>query len=400
MTQKKGKNSESLLENNRSVILHILARKKVCTRAELATKTGLTQASITKIIGGLIQLGIVSEIGIVEGKLGRRSIGITFNAEKFLVIAVKLTRNHFDVGVFDFRGNLIEQTRRMIDRAQGSIYVIEQMKVVIKDFSSRYPEVCAMGMALPGPYLRREGRVAIMSEFSGWEDIDIRREFSEEYAFPVYFEHDANAGALALWRHGCYGENDTLVNFLAGDGIGAGIIYHGNILHGANGIAGEVGHMSIDFNGIQCVCHNRGCLETYCSALSFSRWVAEDLRQHPESSLTSEKTLTARTIFQHMQNGDKFSISEVQKVGVYIGYGIANVVYAYDPNVIVITDVMAGGGEILLESVRNTVKERVLPELYKKLSITMSPLAYEPILLGAATIAIEKTLDCTNIICK
>ena len=102
---------------------------------------------------------------------------------------------------------------------------------------------------------------------------------------------------------------------MASEGIGAGVISDGKIIRGVDGVAGEVGHMSIQMDGPKCVCGNRGCLELYSSAISFAKFVEEDLRGHPESSLNRENVITAETVFAHMRQGDAFSREEVQKVG-------------------------------------------------------------------------------------
>lgn len=391
--KKEGKNNEHIQLSNRSLILRLLSQKRICTRAELAIVTGLTQAAITKIVAELIDTNVIREIGLIEGKLGRRSIGITLNADNYNVIAVKIARKSFSVGVFNLRGELVEQVYTVIDGLKSAENVLEQIKLAIREYLQKHQNVYALGIAVPGPYLSNEGRVAVMSEFFGWENLDIRDEFCSTFDLPIYFEHDANAGALALWHYGGYDASEhVLVHFLASEGIGAGIVENGHVQRGCNGIAGEVGHMSIDMNGIKCVCGNHGCLETFCSALSFARWVKEDLRAHPESSLNSETSITAKTIFEHMHRGDDFCIEEVRKVGVYIGYGMANIVNIYDPNRIVMTDIMTGGGETMLESIRETVKDRVLPVLYDKLQISIGMLEQDAILVGAATIAIQETL--------
>ena len=101
MELKKGRNADYLMQANRSLVLQILARNNICTRARIAEETGLKQATITNIITEMIQLGVVREVGIVEGKRGRRSIGIELAAEKIEVIAVKLGHVSYSIGLFD-----------------------------------------------------------------------------------------------------------------------------------------------------------------------------------------------------------------------------------------------------------------------------------------------------------
>ena len=166
----------------------------------------------------------------------------------------------------------------------------------------------------------------------------------------------------------------------------------GKIISGYRGIFGEVGHMSINVMGARCVCGNCGCLEMYCSALAFVKDVLAELPKHPESTLNSEKKVTADTVFHHMRQGDSFALSAVKRVGRYLGYGIANIVNIYDPKEIVISDIMSGGGEVMMYAIKEAAKERLLPEVYKDLIIRYSSVE-DLILYGAATVAIDKILE-------
>lgn len=395
-----GKNNEYIQRENQRVILQILSEQEFCTRAELSRKTGLTQAAITKIISRLIEKGVVQETGLVEGRGGRRSIGISLNADKYKIMGVKIARKSFDVAIFNFRSELLQQVHKIINISLGARSAVESIRQEMQQMIREHSNVVAIGIAVPGPYLSKKGRVAIMSEFSGWEEINICEEFANTFDLPVFIEHDANAGALALWhykkeRHG----SGTLVHFLASEGIGAGVVMDGHLLRGSSGIAGEVGHMSINMHGPKCACGNCGCLEGYSSSIAFAKRTKELLRKHPESSLRNEKRITAATIFAHMNAGDAFSQERVRDVGRYIGYGLANVTYLYDPDEIVITDIMTGGGEVMLNAIKETVQQRVLPELYENISIRLERAEVDVILAGAAALATEGILAQPEILC-
>ena len=384
--ERRGINNLDQQKANRSLVLHILADHDASTRVEISRETGLTQASITKIISEMIDTGLVSETGPVDGRHGHRSIGISLNGEKLAVMGVKIARKSFDVAVFDFRGKL-----RKTDPALGARHAVERIRRQMQELMGVHPNILAIGIAVPGPFLSREGRVALMSEFSGWEQIDINEEYSRCFDIPIYIEHDANAGAMAIWRR----EKRTggvLVHLLASEGVGAGVMVNGAILRGSNGTAGEVGHMSINASGPRCSCGNRGCLEGYTSALAFAKTVQGAAAEHPESSLAGEREITAETVFRHARAGDALAIRSVREVGKWFGYGIANIVYLYDPDEIVITDIMTGGGDIMLDAIRETVKQRVLPEIYQGLTIRMETSRVDCILSGAADVAIERVL--------
>ncbi len=394
-------NSLDIQESNRTSILRILAKEDVLTRVDLSRMTGLKQATITNIINDLLASGVVSETGTIKGNMGRRSIGIRMNTERFLVLGIKIARRSYSIGVFNLKNELLEKIFRNQEKNLTANSMLQNIVADSKALIEKYDNLCAIGVAVPGPYLRREGRIAVMTEFVGWEKIDISKRLNAAFDLPVFIEHDANAGALAEWRRSPnIGSDDVLVHLLASEGIGTGVVIDGKIISGYRGIFGEVGHMSINMMGARCVCGNCGCLEMYCSALAFVKDVLAELPKHPESTLNSVKKITAETVFKHMQRGDSFAIACVKRVGNYLGYGIANVVNIYDPKEIVISDIMSGGGEVMMYALRESARERLLPDIYKDLTIRYSSVSEDLILYGAGSVAIDHILDSTEFFYK
>lgn len=402
MELKKGRNADYLMQANRSLVLQILARNNVCTRARIAEETGLKQATITNIINEMIQLGVVREVGIVEGKRGRRSIGIELAAEKMEVIAVKLGHVSYSIGLFDLKGTMLEhrEKRFCAEEEQNPCHALKKIKEKIWELLKREEnKIHAIGIVVPGPFLRQSGRIALMTQFPGWDKLDLNQEFLKEFPVPVFIEHGANAGALAEWRYGKYRRNQgCLVNFLAGEGVGAGIVTDGEIFAGSRGIAGEIGHISLDINGEKCDCGNRGCMELYCSALSMVRHTMKALPDYPSSCLNKVDHIGYLDIFKGAEEGDELSLRMVKQVGFYIGCGIAAVINIYDPDVVIISDAMSKGGKLLLEEIKKTVKERILDVLYENIIIDYTDFSVNQILYGAAVVAIDRLLSNMNML--
>ncbi|MEH7886370.1 ROK family transcriptional regulator [Bacillus sp. JJ1609] len=397
LNMKKGANLEDIQEMNRSLILKLIRKYKVCTRAQLAKDTGLKQASITKIIASLIELGIVQELGVVEGERGRRSIGISINNHLYKFIGVKLSRKSFSIGVYDLFGEEYKFSSKSIDMSKGAKLTLNNMKRVVQKFLVEHADVAAIGIAIPGPFLKSKGRIALITELPGWENIDIQKEFTKAFTLPVFIEHDANAAALAEWWFSDnHFEHGVMVNFLAGEGVGAGIIIDGQLFSGSQGMAGEVGHMSIDFNGRKCSCGSFGCLEKYCTTYALVHHTKENLSVHAESVLNDGENITAERIFKAMDSGDELAIEMVKQMGRYMGFGIVNIVNAYNPNWIIISETMSRGGELLLDSIRETIKPRLISSVYENLTIQITEFANDSILYGAAAIAADHFLKSPN----
>lgn len=387
-----GNNTSDLSEMNRSAIVRILQQKEICSRAEVAKIMGLTQASITKLVGALIDMGIVSEVGIVKGNGNRRSIGLRLNAEKNLVIGVKFSRHEFSIGVFDISGKLYEQQDTEYSLEDLSEDVIASMKAQIHKLLKKYENVVAIGLAVPGPYLRDEGRIALVTRMPNWKTVNFVDEFKSEFDKPVFIEQDANAGALAEWWFGNHDRPlNSLAYFLVGEGVGSGIVDHDRLLLGNLGIASEIGHISIDYKGPTCECGNKGCLELYCSTMAFLKKAEKELPKLFEKPYENRSEACKR-VFDSARAGDKKAVKLVNEIAEYLGYGCVTLINAYDPEIIVIGDSIAQGDELLLPTINKIVQERVLPSISSHVRIQISKLKIDPTLYGAAAIATDRVL--------
>ena len=237
MRRTTGGNNSDLTEMNRSAVVKILQRQEICSRASIARQTGLTQAAITKIIAALMDMGIVTEVGSIKGSGNRRSIGLKLNANRHQVLGVKFAQQMFAVGVFDISGKMYTQTEIEYSIDESPKAVLAAMKAQIHKALEEYESVVAIGVAVPGPYLRTEGRIALVTQMSTWNDINFLEELKEEFDKPVLIEHDAKAGALAEWWFGTHDRQlHTLAYMLVGEGVGSGVIEDGHLLMGVQGV--------------------------------------------------------------------------------------------------------------------------------------------------------------------
>lgn len=384
-----GGNNSDLMEMNRSAVVRILQRRGVCSRADIARETGLTQPAITKIVAALMDMGIVSEVGGIKGSGNRRSIGLTLNVDKYQIVGVQFSRQIIRLGVFGLQGRIYAQEDLPYESGEPPLSVLDALKDRVRAMMKGYPNVVAVGFALPGPYLRHEGRIAVITQMPAWRDVNFRKELEQAFDKPVFIEHDANSGALAEWFFGEHSPSvRALAYFLVGEGVGSGIIESGSLLLGSMGCASEIGHMSTDIRGPVCECGNHGCLEMFCSAKVL---VTRALEADPAAF--EGLPPTCESVFSAARAGSGAVRGVIDEVAAYIGYGCVSLIYAYNPDVIVIGDVVAQGGELLLPTVKRVVKERLLPEIYDRVRIEISRLAVNPSLLGAAAVATNKALE-------
>lgn len=388
-----GSNNSDLTEMNRSAVVKILQQREVCSRADIAKQMGLTQASITKIVAALMEMGIVSEVGSIKGSGNRRSIGLKLNADRHQIIGVKFARHIFAVGVFDISGKIYTQTETEYSLDQDQKSVLSSMKKQIHDMLEKYKNVVAIGLAVPGPYLQDEGRIAVVTQMPTWHNINFIEEFKDEFNKPFFMVHDGNAGALAEWWFGDHPRPlHTLAYFLVGEGVGSGIIERGSLLLGVQGAASEIGHISVDVHGPHCECGNYGCLELYCSAPA----MVEMARQRvPEcfSNGHQQNSDACNAVFEAARGGNQKALEVVREVAEYIGYGCVTLINAYNPDIIVIGDIVSQGEDLLMPTIQEVVKQRSISELRSRVQIKISSLKVDPTLYGAAAIATDKVLQ-------
>ncbi|WP_343210590.1 ROK family transcriptional regulator [Anaerolentibacter hominis] len=396
--QSSGKNMGDMLDLNRALILRYLLQNEGCSRAELAKYTGLKQASITKIIKTLIENGVVKETGFSAGQKGRRSIGLSLSYSRYHVIGVKLSWSCLKICVYDFLGNAAEETLSFPLEERFHLhlmdYVVDLIDQHVHALLKKYPTILAAGFSLPGPFDPRDG-VILNNRTPGSHEIitiPICERIMERLELPVFFEHDANAGAMAYWwfHLGCDPQK-VLLHILASEGLGGGIISNGHTLTNFGSRKTEFGHISVDYNGRLCPCGNRGCLSEYCCFEAIQRQIKEQLCRFPGSVLAQYNEVTPDQFFQAVHGHDPLASGLITDMGRYLGYGLCSFITEFCPDIIVISDIMAAGGNLLLDSIHSVINER-LSIFFQKPEIVLLDPQYDLVLLGAATTAIHNVL--------
>lgn len=383
----------SVSESNRSRIVKHLYHNGISSRAQIAKALELTPAAITIITARLIEAGMIEETGDLEGSKNRRSIGLKLNTTHFRIIGIKFARSLVQIGVFDLCGNTLsfENLPTVCDNTiNDSIVTIHQRVEQLLDHD---PSIVAIGMAVPGPYLRNVGRTAVVSNMQGWRKINFIDEFATAFRVPVFIEQDARAGALAhyLFDPSVHAD-DNLAYYLVGEGVGLGVIDNGRLINGFLGAATEIGHISIDVNGRPCDCGNIGCLERYCSTPAIHDTLIADGTVVPGAADMTH-TEAARALFAKAGDGDEAAIAIVREVARYVGYGCVTIFNGYNPEHIIIGDIVSEAGPILLDEVRATVAERAIPEINASTSISLSTLSADAAVSGAAAVAVTQFLE-------
>ena len=396
---KKGKNLTDLLDSNRSQVLYYLIDHPGCSRADLGAATGLTLASITKIIHSLLDAGIIYETGFAEGKKGHRSVGLSFCYNKFKVLAIRLSWDRLEIQPCDFLGNFYDELVSIPFRNVSTQNINEVVEVIgnnIQQFRIKYPELVAVGMSVPGPYYRDTGSVMLPPYNKDPAQrcyYPLKDKLSELTNLPVFLEHDADAGALAYWWFQTDRNPDfVIMNFLTDAGVGVGLTDGRRIFTGTSNCSCESGHISIDYHGPVCpYCGSNGCLNAYCSDKALEGLAAEQLSAYPESWLNDTPDISCQTILKASRNGDSFAIKLLTECGMHLGHGIISLLHVFNPDLILISGSISKAGDPLMDGIQDSLIKRqsnyaTIPEI--RLLIHEKKMA----LLGAATFAMDRML--------
>jgi len=240
--------------------------------------------------------------------------------------------------------------------------------------------IVAAGIAAPGPLDSRTGMI-LHSPNLGWRDVPLGPWLASELGVPVTLEDDATAAALGESRLGAGRDADVFAYLTLSSGIGAGIVVDGKLLRGANGLAGEVGHLVVDPAGPRCGCGRRGHVESYAGGASLARRAQS---AWPERGGLEPSPRDAAGVFLAARRGDHTGIGLVHDAEKGVAHAIAVLAAAFDPRLIAVGGAVGLGQPSLVRRATGLARHAVLAETARKLTVTRAALGHESCLAGAA----------------
>lgn len=251
-------------------------------------------------------------------------------------------------------------------------------------------EVGGACLAVPGNILATENKVIFSPNLHTIEGIDLKKEMESRAGVPVTVENDANAAGWGEFHFGAGSEVDHLVFITLGTGIGGAVITRGQLLRGAQGAGGELGHMTLQATGPRCSCGNRGCLEIMASGTAIRRRAREVAAKNPDSALgeiAAERELLGEDVTALAEKGDEVAVSVLEDAGVWLGIGLANFTNAFNPEVIAVGGGVMEAGELILGPARREIHLRARPPARDLVKLKTATLGADSGVLGAAALA-------------
>jgi len=370
-----------------SDVFELLRDGQPRTRAQLADALGLARSTIAIRIDQLMRLGLVAPYGGGVSTGGRPPSLLALNPSARVVAGADVGATHARIALADLAGTILVERREDLDVALGPEHVLgwveQQIGEMLAEQNRTVAELAAIGIGLPGPVEHSTGRAINPPIMPGWDRYDVPAHVQRAFDVPVLIDNDVNIMALGE-RHAHLADVDDLVFIKVATGIGSGIVSGGSLQRGAQGTAGDLGHVAVARGAdVVCRCGNRGCLE----AIAAGPALAAALQT------AGVQAASGADVVRLVRGGDANAVQVVRQAGRDIGEVVATLVNLINPSAIVIGGSMAEAGESLLAGIREVVYSRSLPLATEHLRIVTSMAGERAGVIGAAALAIGHVLS-------
>ena len=308
-----------------------------------------------------------------------------------------------DLGGTNTRVGMVSSTGRMLHRLMlptrvdlGLQEVIERIikaiRKVINQTTVRENNIKGVGIGSPGIIDIKSGVIISSPNFHKWEQVPLKHIIEEKLSIPTFMDNDANAFAFGEKWVGVGKEVQSLVCLTLGTGVGGGIILDGRIWHGADGMAAEIGHMTLVPDGLLCNCGNHGCLESYASASSIVRRTCEAI-QSGKSTIALDyakgdlENITSHLVYQAALKGDELAVQIMHETATFLGVGIANLINLLNPEMIVVGGGLSNAWDLIYPVAIREVHKRAFSVTARRAPIVRASLGDNAGIIGAAGIA-------------
>ncbi|MBM6617261.1 ROK family glucokinase [Bacillus suaedaesalsae] len=267
-------------------------------------------------------------------------------------------------------------------------HIASSLKQKLQQLGVSKDKLIGIGMGAPGP-VDMENGIIYEAINLGWKDYPLKDKLEKATGLKAVIDNDANLAAIGeMWKGAGEGAKN-LIAITLGTGVGGGIIANGDIIHGVNGAAGEIGHYtSIPEGGSPCNCGKSGCLETIASATGIVRQAMEQLKETSNSSLDGlvkqKNKLTAKDVLDAARVGDKLASTVIDQTCFHLGLAVANLSNGVNPEKIVIGGGVSRAGDILLPRVKEYFQKYAFPRVAMGADIAIATLGNDAGVIGAA----------------
>jgi N-acetylglucosamine repressor len=382
--------------HNTQLVLRTIYESGQISRAEIARVTRLTRPTVSDVVTGLMEDGLVEEVGYAPSSGGRRAILLRVVDDSRHLIGLDLGRGDFRGAVINLRGEIKHRVDLPLQGRDGDLALALVYDLVDALVESASSPLLGIGIGAPGLVDAVNG-VVHQAVNLNWREVPLCSLLQTRYNLPVYMANDCQVAALAEYTFGSNEDSALdLVVIKAEWGVGAGIVHDGQLLHGNPLGAGEIGHVSVVEDGKRCACGNFGCLETVVSSRAIILRAQTIAQSDPKSLLhrfaTDPETLTLHAVRQSLEAGDEAVRQVIHEVGQSLGISAANLVGVLGSCRILIAGSVVCFGQFLLDVIQEEMNKRTLPALASATQVRFASLGSDIVLLGASALLLPHEL--------
>ena len=388
----------SAVETSRALV-DLVRSSGVVSRVELAERSGLAGASISRTVKRLLEDGLLVEVGQADSTGGKRRTLLALNTTGRFAVGVSVDEARLTHVLINLRGEVVGEMvsagtasldpQRVVERVAEEI----QRLLVQHDVSADL--VAGIGLGIAGRLDAHGTSMRASREATDWEQFALEQALTEATGLPVVLQHDYVCAALGEFWVGRIPATDDFVCFYAATGFGAGIVLGGEVYGGASGNAGEIGHMVLDVDGPQCWCGSRGCLEVFAGPRTVVAAALDDpdlARRLALSGRPEDLRADFATVALTSSDDPKCS-ALLERSARYVAAAVLSLTNALDLDRIVLSGpAFADAGPLYLGEVQSAVGRLSFLRQVHPVTVSLSQLGLQSAAIGAATVALEANL--------
>ncbi|MFJ4208039.1 ROK family protein [Paenarthrobacter sp. NPDC089675] len=381
-------------------IINLVRTGRAMTRSDLGRVTGLGRGVVTQRLERAFALGFLGEGVLAPSSGGRAPKKLQFLANQGMIVSCVVTAEQIEVGVAMLDGNVLGHCNKAWDMSRGPMETFEATRHVIDKLLAKeaFLPVWGVVIGLPCQVNFSEGRVvAAPGMSSGWGGIKVRDYFEERYRAPVWVDSEINLLAIGE-RTGLATTNPDLIYCKVDAGVSSALLTQGRVHRGANGAAGELGHVKVAGSADVCRCGDLGCLEAIAGGWALLRSAGSAMGEGASTSLLRilmRRALSLEDLTQAARDGDALSVSLVQASARTTGEALSRLVSMFNPDAVILTGAVASTGELFLSEVRQRIYELASPLATRDLTIGLSAFEPQAGVRGGIELALEQLFEVT-----
>lgn len=382
----------------KKMIISIFANQGNATIADLGRELNLSTPKVTNLVNDLIEEGLVEDYGKIDSTGGRKPNLYGLTADSGFFIGVEVKRHHINIGLLDFRKNLIRFSGKLpfqLSNTQESLDTLCQLiDQNIKELPVQKEKILGLGINLSG---RINYATGYSYSFFNFSEDPLSKILEQRIGIKTYIENDSRAMAYGEFSSGVVSGEKNILFINLDHGIGLGIVINGQLYYGKSGFAGEFGHIPFFNNEIICHCGKKGCLETEASGQALKRMVIKKIEEGSTTAISRKhkkpEDIQLEDIIDAALNEDVLAIELIEEVGEKLGKGIATLINLFNPELVVLGGAMAQAQDYIRLPVKSAINKYSLSLVNSDTQLKTSALGVKAGAVGACLLVRNKIFD-------